>query len=292
MMQVSKSLITTLQILIAGGRVAASKLREDFARELMSEGFITVHSHGSRRTFSAINTKALKDYLTSRCESLRLLESNNFNSWDKEILSRSELATDTGNSKLVKVRSCPGFPINSFEPIKCLLCGSEFVVCPPNGSFMFVDNWQSFIIPKDVVVVGIENMENFRMIREQRAMFESQIGMHSFIFVSRYPQSTDLRKWLQRIPNRYVHFGDFDLAGINIFITEFQKYLGERSSFFIPSDIEERLAKGSNERYDAQYSRFNQLHTDEPYLQRLIDLINKYHRGYDQEGLISLSTKI
>ena len=42
-------------------------------------------------------------------------------------------------------------------------------------------------------------------------------------------QSSDLRTWLQTIPNQYVHFGDFDLAGIHIFLTEFQKHLGTRA---------------------------------------------------------------
>ena len=120
----------------------------------------------------------------------------------------------------------------------------------------------------------------------QREFFESEIGSQRLLFVSRYPQSTDLRSWLQNIPNRYIHFGDFDLAGIHIFLTEFHKCLGERSSFFIPSDIEQRLEYGSTIRYDAQYSKFHTLKCDVQNLQLLIDLINKYHRCYDQEGYI------
>jgi hypothetical protein len=108
------------------------------------------------------------------------------------------------------------------------------------------------------------------------------------LFVSRYPQSSDLRSWLQAIPNDYIHFGDFDLAGIHIFLTEFHAYLGERSSFFIPSDIEQKLANGSLERYNAQYLKFKYLTTDIPLLQHLIDTINTYHRCYDQEGYINI----
>ena len=200
--------------------------------------------------------------------------------------SRASMATETGNSKLIKLRSCPGFPVNSYEPITCLLNGRELVVNPIEGSFLFVADWTAFTIPEDVVVVGVENMENFRMIRHQRAVFESEIGEHRFLFVSRYPQSTDLRSWLQLIPNRYIHFGDFDLAGIQIFLTEFCSYLGERSSFFIPSDIERRLQIGSKERYDSQFSRFLDLKCDDEKIQAVVDLINKYHRCYDQEGYI------
>ena len=124
------------------------------------------------------------------------------------------------------------------------------------------------------------------MIRHQRKLFESVLGDMPLLFVSRYPQSKDLRNWLMGIPNKYVHFGDFDLAGIHIFLTEFYKYLGNRSEFLVPSDIEQRLAKGSPVRYNKQHGKYCALRTDIRYLQLLIDLINKYHRGYDQEGYI------
>jgi hypothetical protein len=203
--------------------------------------------------------------------------------------SRASMAMETGNSKLVKVRSCLGFPVNTYEAITCLLNDREIVFNPIEGSFLFITDWKAFSIPDDVVVLGVENMENFRMIRQQRQLFESEIGNYRFLFVSRYPQSTDLRSWLQSIPNRYVHFGDFDLAGIHIFMTEFHQYLGERSTFFIPSDIEKRLQIGSQERYNSQLSRFRDLKCDDKKIQSVIDLINKYHRCYDQEGYIDKS---
>ena len=284
MMKISKTLTKILQQLIDGESVAASSLRKDFAETLLSEGLLTVQVHGSRRTFRAIDVVALKKYMQAQYEELRTIGYRNLDSYE----TRSEQAAETGNSKLVMVRSCPGFPVNSYEPITCSLSGNEFVINPPEGSFVFIDNWQQFIIPQDVVVVGIENMENFRMIRYQRQLFESVMADIPLLFVSRYPQSKDLRKWLQGITNRYVHFGDFDLAGINMFLTEFQQYIGDRSSFLIPSDIEKRLHIGSQERYNSQLSQFKNLKCDDKRIQAVIDLINKYHRCYDQEGYIML----
>lgn len=282
MMKISKTLTNTLQQLIDGESVAASSLRKDFAETLLSEGLLTVQTHGSRRTFRAIDTIALKNFIQIHYEELRTLGDNDLKSY----ATRSEQAAETGNSKLVMVRSCPGFPVNSYEPITCSLSGNEFVINPPESSFVFIDNWQQFAIPERVIVVGIENMENFRMIRHQRKLFESVLGDVPLLFVSRYPQSKDLRNWLMGIPNKYVHFGDFDLAGIHIFLTEFYKYLGNRSEFLVPSDIKQRLAKGSPVRYNKQHGKYCALRTDIQYLQLLIDLINKYHRGYDQEGYI------
>lgn len=282
MMKISKTLINTLQQLIDGESIAYSTLRKDFAETLLAEGLLTVQTHGSRRTFRAIDTIALKNFIQIHYEELRTLGDNDLKSY----ATRSEQTAETGNSKLVMVRSCPGFPVNSYEPITCSLSGNEFVINPPESSFVFIDNWQQFAIPERVIVVGIENMENFRMIRHQRKLFESVLGEVPLLFVSRYPQSKDLRNWLMGIPNKYVHFGDFDLAGIHIFLTEFYKYLGNRSEFLVPSDIEQRLAKGSPVRYNKQHEKYCALRTDIQYLQLLIDLINKYHRGYDQEGYI------
>ena len=288
MMKISKTLINTLQQLIDGESIAYSTLRKDFAETLLAEGLLTVQTHGSRRSFRAIDTIALKNFLQTHYEELRTVGDRNLNSYE----TRSEQAVETGNSKLVTVRSCPGFPINSYEPISCSLSGNDFLINPPEGSFMFIDNWHQFTIPEDVVVVGIENMENFRMIRHQRKLFEFVLGDTPLLFVSRYPQSKDLRKWLQGISNRYVHFGDFDLAGINIFLTEFQQFLGARSSILIPSDIERHLQIGSQERYNSQLSRFKNLKCDDNKIQAVIDLINKYHRCYDQEGYIKKQIEV
>ncbi len=276
---------TSLQALIAGEQVAGSRFSRKMLDELMAEGLLSVVTRGSRKSYRARNIEALKRYLIDKDESYRMLEVHASD-------SRASMAAETGNSKLVKLRSCPGFPVNTYEPMTCLLNDREMVVNPVEGSFLFITDWKAFSIPEDVVVVGVENMENFRMIRQQRQLFESEIGKHRFMFVSRYPQSTDLRLWLQSIPNRYVHFGDFDLAGIKIFLTEFQQFLGNRSSFLVPSDIEKRLQNGSQERYDSQLSRFGNLKSDDKAIQFVIDLINKYHRCYDQEGYIKKQIEV
>lgn len=275
---------TSIQALIAGQQVASSKLNVKLRDELLAEGLLSVISHGSRKSYRARDVEALKRFLIDKDESFRILEINTLD-------SRASMATKTGNSKLVRVRSCPGFPVNSYEPIKCSLHGDHFMVNPQEGSFLFVTEWEAFTVPEDVVVIGIENMENFRKIRRQRAFFEEYLQKHGLpngvLFVSRYPQSTDLRRWLCSIPNRYLHFGDFDLAGINIFCSEFQKYLGrERSAYLIPDDIEFRLQSGSRERYDEQYCRFKDIRSDVRELQQLIDLIHHERKAYDQEGFI------
>lgn len=274
----------SIQALMAGEQVAGSKLDGNLLSELIAEGLLLVIARGSRKSYRARDIEALKRYLIDKDESFRMLEANAAD-------SRASMAAETGNSKLVSVRSCPGFPINSYEPIECSLHGKPFMVNPQEGSFLFVTDWETFVIPEEVIVMGIENMENFRMIRKQRSFFEDYLKVHGMsgkiLFVSRYPQSLDLRKWLTSIPNHYIHFGDYDLAGINIFLSEFQQYIGkDRSSFLIPDDIELRLKSGSKSRYDEQYNRFKDMKSDSQEIQHLIELIHQERKGYDQEGYI------
>ena len=222
----------SIQALLAGEQVAGSRLDSKLLDELLAEGLLLVVSRGSRKSYRARDmealkrlllvvsrgsrksyrardAKALKRFLIDKDESFRIIEANASD-------SRATMAAETGNSKLVMVRSCPGFPVNSYEPIECFLDENPFVVNPQEGSFLFVSDWEKFTIPEDTVVIGVENMDNFRMIRRQRTLFDRYLHNHALsdkvLFVSRYPQSTDLRKWLCTISNHYLHFGDFDLA--------------------------------------------------------------------------------
>ena len=283
-MKITASLIDRLIRLRMGETLPSSAIRGEWVEELLRDGVLISCSHGSRRSIMASSPQDLEQSL--KCIDERLGNLDKMKDLLSSEASRSEQATETGNSKLVSVRSCPGFPVNSYEPINCCLNGRQIIINPEEGSFVFIADWQSFSVPKDVLVVNIESMENFRLVRQQQALFSSMFPGKQILFVSRYPQSSDLRSWLQTVSNQYVHFGDFDLAGINIFLTEFHKYLGERAVFLIPQDIEGRLQHGSSERYNAQYQRFKNLSSDIPSLQRLINMINKYHRCYDQEGYI------
>jgi len=156
------------------------------------------------------------------------------------------------------------------------------------GSSVFINQPDYFEIPEDVIVIGMENAENFMQIRSQRWLFDALFPGGKFLFVCRYPQENleNLRSWLLRIPNRYVHFGDFDLAGVHLSLSELYAHLGNRSSFLLPSDIEERLAEGNAALYNQQYARFRNMAVTDFRLQPLVDMIHHYRRGYEQEGYI------
>lgn len=284
-MKITKGMIQNLLRLASGETVPSSCLKSFRGiDEMRADGILTVVAHGSRRSFKCTDTKQFCDYLASNYSltdlegTLAMLEENE--------TSRSEQVQLTGDSKFVRSRAMKGFLVNSYEPIKAMLNNCPLEIRPPEGSYTFIYDYENFRIPEDVLVMGIENSENFRRIRQQQWLFDRMYPGQSILFVSRYPQneSHDLVKWLADIRNEYVHFGDLDLAGIRIFLTEFHRYLGRRSSFLIPPDYDTRISNGSRERYDAQLPYAKQVTTDDPNLKQLIDCIHKYHRGYDQEG--------
>lgn len=284
-MKITKGLIQNLLRLASGETVPSSCLKSFRGiDEMRADGILTVVAHGSRRSYKCADTKQFCDYLASNYSltdlegTLAMLEENE--------TSRSEQVQLTGDSKFVRSRAMKGFLVNSYELIKAMLNNCPLEIRPPEGSYTFIYDYENFSIPEDVLVMGIENSENFRRIRQQQWLFDRMYPGRSILFVSRYPQneSHDLVKWLADIQNEYVHFGDLDLAGIRIFLTEFHRNLGRRSSFLIPPDYDTRISNGSRERYDAQLPYAKQLTTDDPNLKQLIDCIHKYHRGYDQEG--------
>lgn len=280
-------LIDNLRRLLDGESIPYTALPKSLAEDLAREGLVSVIAHKTRRSLAAPKSDALAGALPRYNEALidldraaRLLSEDN---------SRSAQAALSGNSKTTSQRTTPGFLVNSYTPIACTLGARSFEVSPAEGSAVYIADWQSFLPSEAVLIVGVENMENFLKIRSQRELFKDCLrsGESGILFVSRYAFSGDLMKWLEGLPNRYVHFGDFDLAGIDIYLKQFLPHVGTRGSFLIPNDIEERLKRGSRERYDEQYRRYANLSTADQGLTRLITLINRHRRTYDQEGYIA-----
>ena len=104
----------SLQALASGDWVAGSRLSRKLLDELLNEGLLLVAAHGSKKSYRARDTEALKRFLIDKDEKYRILDV-------RASRSRASMAAETGNSKLLMVRSCPGFPVNSYEPIECLM---------------------------------------------------------------------------------------------------------------------------------------------------------------------------
>lgn len=286
-MRITVSLTGKLLRLARGETLPASALNAALAGKMLSEGVLVTVTRGSRKSYRAQDGKTFRDYLATSLD-IRDLEAYHDLLVRKEA-SRAEQVRVTGNSKTRPHRTFEGFLVNCYEPIEATLAGRSFRLLPEEGSFVFISDFRRFSIPEDIVIIGVENAENFRYIRQQKEVFGTiRPEGAKLLFVSRYPQeqSHDFIEWLKAVPNRYVHFGDLDLAGIHIFLSEYYRHLGERASFLVPPDYEDRIARGSHERYEAQYARFGKMDIPDRRLLPLAECIHRHHRGYDQEGFI------
>ena len=271
-----------LLLLSNGDKIPASKLNHSIFQELILEGII--HKPGKiRSTIQIIDKQQLKLFLMNHFSIddlafyIETLKSDN--------LIRADLVAVATDSKVRYLRTFKGFLVNCYSPLNATLNNEEVVIYPHEGTFNFMYDFESFIPDKGITIVGIENPENFRHIGRQKYLFKNIKPL----FVSRYPQyqSKDLIKWLKSIPNNYLHFGDFDFAGISIFLNEFKKYLDDRANLFIPEDINNLIRIiGSKKRYDDQRINFDPDIIDDINILHLIDSLHRYKKGLDQEIFI------
>lgn len=268
--------------LLQGGTIPSSLAKHSLIDDLVLEGII--ERKGRIKKFLLLSdSQALLTYLQNICS---INDIQHYIQVTKlENVLRSDLVTASSDSKLIKIRTFKGFLINCYSPIQATLNGKQVTLNPIGGTFQFIYDFENFNLPSDITIVGIENPENYRHIDQQKYLFRDIEPL----FVSRYPQnqSKDLIKWLKSIPNNYLHFGDFDFAGIGIYLNEFKKHLAERTSFFVPENIDKLIAdNGNKKRYDEQKINFDVKSIGEDKLLQLIDTIHKYRKGLDQEILI------
>ena len=272
--------------LLQGESIPSSLAKHSLIDNLVFEGIIERKGRIKKSLFLH-DKKALHNYLHNNCSINDLQQYIQVTK--QESVLRSELTAVSSDSKLKKVRTFKGFLINCYFPIQASLNKNIITLNPVDGTFQFIYDFENFLLPPDITIIGVENPENFRHIEKQKYLF-ADINP---LFVSRYPQnqSRDLIKWLQSISNNYLHFGDFDLAGIGIYLNEFKKHLAEKTTFFVPKNIEKCIADyGNKKRYNEQKINFDLISIQEVNLLTLINTIHKYRKGLDQEILIALNS--
>lgn len=270
--------------LLEGDKMPSSQMKYPGVKELLAENILTEIRQGRMKSvYQLRNLQSFYTYLSNRFGMHDLYAY--VDALKKEETTKSELVLTSSDSKARKVRSFKGFLVNSYEPISATLNNEPIVIHATSGTFQFIYDFETFSVDKDVTIVGIENAENFRQIEKQRYLFEHIKPL----FVSRYPQNQhkDLIRWLQAINNPYLHFGDFDLAGIRIFFFEDFRHLGDKATFFIPPNIESLIERyGNSKRYDNQMAHFEAKEIADEKLLELVRIIHLYKKGLDQEVLI------
>lgn len=286
-MKLSLKIAKVLVQLINGESIPNSLAKSSLIDALVAENII--HRKGKhKKSLELINEIGLHTFLANQLQitdvySYILLKEN-------PNATRAESTKITTDSKISNERAFKGFLVNSYNSIKAELNNESIIINPNKGSFVFVYDYESFKVPKEITIVGVENTKNFSQIHEQKYLFENI----NPLFISRYPQNQnkDFIKWMKSISNNYLHFGDFDIAGIGIYLNEYKKHLQGKASFFIPENIKSNLRdNGNRERFDIQKMNFDIDKIQETKVLELIKLIEKEKKGLDQEYYIRTNSQ-
>ena len=235
---------------------------------------------GRRVTYACSNTKTLQVYLEVQHGILSL--ENYIANFESSESDGERSLSASKSTKTFRSQSLQGFFIKAFN--SSLKIGNQLVSPTPDGIELFVWRPELLQISPSALIVGVENPECFLKFDRLIKLFPQT----EIVLVMRYlSQSTN--RWLQTTSNKYLHFGDFDPAGLSIYIREFRDLLpADRCSFFIPPDIEKLISEyGIETLYDQQVHLLNSVDIHQyPEIEQLARLLKKYRKGLEQERLL------
>jgi hypothetical protein len=188
----------------------------------------------------------------------------------------------TASTKTLRKKSIQGFFIKAFStPVE--MDGNPLDDLPAGVDY-FVSDAGRLKISSTALVVGVENPECFMKADRLLHLFPQK----ELVFVLKYHSHSPVQ-WLETVANPYLHFGDFDPAGIAIYCNEYLRRLGaERCRFFVPDGIEMRIEKqGDPGLYNQQAHLWPpSIKIVQPDLQRVVHCISQFGKGLEQEQLL------
>ncbi len=183
------------EMLATGAPVPSSLMKHTLVQRMLDDAVLIKKQNSKTKAVITItDVAALNNYLHNVFGIVSL--NDYIEKHSDENLTRHEAVAVSGNSKLKTIRTFKGFLVNSYQPIITQLRGSNFVVQPIDGTYTFITDFETFLPDKSVIIIGVENAENFRYIHQQAYLFKGLTPL----FVSRYPHSNDLLTWLKKYP--------------------------------------------------------------------------------------------
>jgi hypothetical protein len=260
----------------------SSQLSENLFNKFVTEGILKAKPH--RNTHLIYGNKEIIINFLKKEYGITVLEKY-IETLENEDANKSLAAEYASNTKVLNKRSFEGFFIRTYENYTGILNKKQIELNPPIGSWIYIVDFKNFKIDKNITIVGIENPETFRYIENYKYLFPDI----NPLFLLRFNNNLYI-DWLKSIENKYLHFGDFDLSSIAIYVHEFRNKLGDtRCSFFIPKNIQQLLIKSENrDNYLKQLNDkrvYNLKFENYPEISELARLIKKYQTTFEQEVL-------
>jgi len=195
-------------------------------------------------------------------------------------VSRDKIQQSTKSTKSKTSKSLKGLYISSLENIDIKINDEIVTIIPTNGLGYFCFYTEKITVSKDIIIVGVENYQVVWFAKKYIELFQDK----NLLFIVR---NIYMREWIEDLENEYIHFGDYDLAGISIYINDIVPRLkkSKKHSMFIPKNIEFLIKEyGDRELFEKQKRYLNMKLDIEPIME-LKRIIEKYKKGLEQEGL-------
>lgn len=283
----SISQVKALIALCDGEVVRRVAFKGALGRMLEDSGLIVVSKQGKSYLFKAISPAKMEAYARRLLDVedirayLRLLQKKA----SGEDISRSEASKGANGSKRLDERVMKGFKVNVIGMLDVTYDGQSLALAAPRGMCVELQDWKKLVIADNVTVVGVENYETFMYIKDYAYLFEDR-GPCLFVFRDTVTPGAyeRVRDFLLSVPNRYLHFGDLDLGGVNIYLNEYRRILGDRAAFLLPYGYEEMLRHGDNALYIDQVDLHPDVSLDNA-VAPLVDAIRRCKAVVEQERL-------
>lgn len=251
--------------------------------QFCDDGIIQKVPVGNKRvSYSCPNPVTLEKYLKAQNDILSL--ENYIQEFEANTSDGESSLNASKSTKIFRAKSLQGFFIKAFD--STLIVSGKTVPSTPDGIELFIHRPEKLQISDTALVVGIENPECFLKFEQLAHLFPQK----EIIVIMRY-MSNSPNRWLQLISNQYMHFGDFDPAGLNIYIREYRNQLpAKRCTFFIPYNVDELIERyGLESLYDRQIHMLTNVDFNlYPEIKYIFDVMQKYRKGLEQERLLTI----
>jgi len=239
-------------------------------------------------------TRSRFEIILSDIESFNLYIKNRFNITDLDgylqnlqnpKTTRAEMLEVSLDDKAKRVNPFDGLYLASYDNIEVSIDGNITRLNTLNGCLLFVNRNSNLQISKDILVIGVENTENLLFIKKQIDYFSHLKEKKIFVY-----RNSSMLNWIEEIANNYLHYGDFDFAGISIYKSQILPRVRANRRFFIPSNIKEMLKRGQSDLYYKHFAYKEGILGIDESLDELILLIDDYKKTVRQEFLINFKS--